>query len=139
MSWIKWTVALGAFLVMLYTCALPPSDLAVGPDGGGDLGGVYTVNGVDPIGTEYSGTMTIQASDDPDRFDVELVVTGSIQRGQGTRRSGELTVVWDDVVNATGRGTGTTVYTIHPDGSMTGRWSAEGFDQPGVEDIFVEP
>jgi hypothetical protein len=59
MRWLWWIVGLGAFLAMLYSCALP-GNLAVGRDGSGDgLAGTYTVNGVDPLGEEYSGTLII--------------------------------------------------------------------------------
>jgi hypothetical protein len=135
--WLIWIVSGIAFLVMVYACALP-GDLAVGRDGEG-LPGIYTVNGVDPVGQEYSGTMVIKATDIDDRFDVEWIVTGAIQNGVGTLSDDVFTVEWTEVNNATGDGTGTTVYQVMADGGMVGTWRADGFDQPGTEEVFPEP
>ena len=138
MRWVKWVVAIGAFLVMIYSCALP-QQLAVGRDDEGALPGIYTVNGVDPVGTEYSGTLTIRATNRIDRFDVEWVVTGGIQVGVGTLRGDVLEVVWNEVTNATGQGPATTEYRIEASGEMVGTWLAEGIDTPAVEQVFPEP
>jgi len=58
MKLLWWVVGITAFLIMLYNCALP-GDLAVGRDRDNGLAGTYTVNGVDPTGIEYSGTVII--------------------------------------------------------------------------------
>ncbi|MFV0526683.1 MAG: hypothetical protein ACK5RL_19540 [Acidimicrobiales bacterium] len=138
MRWLIWVVGIVAFLVMLYSCALP-GDLAVGRDDPSGLSGVYTVNGLDPVGTEYSGTITIRDTDTADVYDVEWIVTGAIQHGRGVVTGDRMAVTWDEVNNATGRGTSDTEYVIAPDGSMTGTWVAAGFDQPGTEEVFPEP
>ncbi|MGI9596181.1 MAG: hypothetical protein ACR2QK_08475 [Acidimicrobiales bacterium] len=137
MKWIKWAVATGAFLIMLYACALP-GDLAVGRDDDGDLPGIYTVNGIDPIGTEYSGTIVIKATDTADRFDVEWIVTGAIQVGIGVRDGDRLVVTWTEVTSATDDGTGPITYAIQADGKLVGTWYADGFDVPGSERVFPE-
>lgn len=130
--------AVAGFLVMLYACALP-GDLAVGREDEGALPGVYTVNGVDPTGAEYSGTMVIQATDATERFDIEWIVTGAIQRGVGRVDGDSLVVTWTEVNNATGAGTGTTTYRIGSDGELAGTWFAVGFDEPGTEQVLPEP
>lgn len=136
-KWLVGSLSVIAFLVMLYACALP-GDLAVGRDDGG-LPGVYAVNGVDPTGQEYSGTIVIKSTDSVDRFAVEWIVTGSIQLGVGVLAGDRLTVDWSEVNNATGQGTGTIVYEIMDDGTMSGTWRAAGFDEPGTEQVFPEP
>ncbi len=139
MKWVAWAVGVVAFLFMVYACALP-GDLAVGRDDDTDLPGIYTVNGVDPVGNEYSGTVVIRSADGDgsDRFDVEWIVTGAIQRGVGTRAGDLLTVTWTEVNNATGDGTGPIVYEIMADGELVGTWMADGFDEPGTERVFPE-
>ena len=138
MKWLLWAVGIVAFLVMVYACALP-GDLAVGRDDDTGLPGIYTVNGVDPVGTEYSGTIVIRATDRNDRFEVEWIVTGAIQTGIGIRDGDGLTVEWSEVNNATGDGTGPIAYEIMSNGELLGTWRAAGFDEPGVERVFAEP
>lgn len=137
MRWLKWIGGFVALVVMVYACALP-GDLPVGRDDDG-LPGLYTVNGLDPVGGGYSGTLTIVATDDPRTFDVQWLVTGARQEGTGRLDGTILTVTWTEVDNATGQGTGTTEYRIADDGSMIGTWRAEGFDEPGTEEVFPEP
>ena len=139
-SWLKWLGGFAALVLMVYACALP-GRFPVGrdDDDAGGLAGIYTVNGVDPTGAEYSGTLTIVATDDPRTFDVQWLVTGARQEGVGQLRGQRFTVTWDEVANATGQGFATTEYLIAADGSMTGTWRAEEFDRPGTEDVFPEP
>ncbi len=137
MSWLKWLVGFAALVLMVYACALP-GNLPVGQDGEAGLPGLYTVNGTDPIGGEYSGTLTIVETDDPRTFGVQWLVTGARQEGTGRLTGDVLTVTWTEVDNATGQGTGTTEYRIRDDGSMTGVWTADGFDEPGSEEVFPD-
>lgn len=137
MKWLGWVVGVVAFGVMIYACALP-GDLAVGRDNDEDLPGIYTVNGTDPIGTEYSGTIVIKATDRADRFDVEWIVTGAIQVGVGVRSGDRLTVEWTEINSATDDGTGPIVYEIMDNGELVGTWRIEGFDEPGSEQVFPE-
>ncbi len=137
-SWLKWIIGFAALVLMVYACALP-GDLPVGRDDEDGLPGIYTVNGTDPVGGDYSGTLTIVGTDDPRTFDVQWLVTGARQEGTGVLAGQVFTVTWTEVDNATDRGFETTVYQIADDGSMVGTWRAEEFDQPGTEDVFPEP
>jgi hypothetical protein len=134
---IWWVVAVAAFLVMLYQCALP-GDLAVGPDSHDGLAGTYTVNGVNTTGVEYSGTVVITAGDLPDSYDLEWIVTGSIQEGTGRLAGDRLTVEWETVSSAGGAGSGTADYTLEPDGRLVGTRSVDGLAEVGTEEIFPE-
>ncbi|MEM9560996.1 MAG: hypothetical protein AAGA93_00165 [Actinomycetota bacterium] len=137
MSWLKWLGGFVALVVMVYACALP-GNLPVGRDGDDGLPGLYTVNGIDPVGGEYSGTLTIVETNDPRTFRVQWLVTGARQEGTGRLTGDVLTVTWTEVDNATGQGTGSTEYRIRDDGSMTGVWTADGFDSPGTEEVFPD-
>jgi hypothetical protein len=46
-----------------------------------DIVGSYSVNGLDPIGTEYGGNLTIKPSASPTEYLRQWIVTGSIQEG----------------------------------------------------------
>lgn len=137
-SWLKWLGAFAALVLMVYACALP-GELSVGRDDPDGLAGIYTVNGVDPVGGEYSGTLTVVATDDPRRFEVQWLVTGARQEGIGVLQDRVLAVGWSEVDNATGQGTGPIEYVLADDGSMRGTWTADGFDRPGTEDVLPEP
>lgn len=137
MKWFWRVVALLAFLVMLYSCALP-GDLAVGKDDPDGLAGVYSINGIDPTGQEYSGTVVIANTDLADVFDMEWIVTGHIIRGVATQSGSDLDVVWETTAGV-GAVSGTASYEIAPDGSLTGSRSAAGSDGFGTEEIFPEP
>jgi hypothetical protein len=137
-SWLKWIAGFGALVVMVYACALP-GRLAVGRDDDTGLSGLYTVNGVGPDGSEYSGTLTIIDTEIPQTYAVQWLVTGARQEGTGTIEGNRLIVEWDLVDNATGDGTGTIEYRIDGSGEMTGSWTVDGFDEPGTEQVFPEP
>ena len=63
--------------------------------------GTYTVNGVDPVGIEYSGTVTIVETDVADEYAVEWIVTGTIQQGTGRLDGDRFEVEWVSVTDAT--------------------------------------
>ncbi len=137
MKWIWRVVALVAFLAMLYSCALP-GKLAVGRDEATGLAGTYSINGVDPSGLEYSGTVVIANTDTSDIFNMEWIVTGQIVRGTATRNGSTLDVVWETIAGV-GDASGTASYEISEDGRLIGERTATGFETPGTEEIFPEP
>jgi len=129
-------VGFAALLLMLYFCALP-GDLPASGDNDG-LAGTYTVNGIDPLEAEYSGTVVI-VEIGVNEFDVEWIVTGGIHRGIGTRIGPRFEVEWQSVASGGGTGFGTAEYEILDDGRLVGTRSVDGFDRPGTEEIFPEP
>lgn len=138
-TWLLSAAAAIAFALMLYTCALPGS-LPADEDRTAGLPGTYTVNGTDPLGGEYSGTVVITATDAADTFGLEWIITGAVQSGTGVRTGDELAVTWTSVASGNGseiRGTGT--YSIGDDGRLTGTWSSEGASGTGSEEIVPEP
>jgi len=134
-------IAAGSFAVLLafvYYCALP-GDLPADTDSGDGLAGTYTVNGTDPSGVEYSGTVVVTAADDPDRYDIEWIVTGGIHRGTAVRSGHRLVVEWEAVASVGDTRSGTAGYDILADGRLIGSRYFDGFDRPGSEEIFPEP
>lgn len=122
-------------LLTLGGCAFPGASLADGPG----LSGTYVVNGVDPIGTEYSGTVVIEATEEPGRYRIEWLITGGIQEGEGTLDGDTLSVAWRTVSGPLGRSSGTARYIVGPDGRLTGTRTVDGAGGEGTEEIFPEP
>jgi hypothetical protein len=123
----------GLLTLGLGGCAFPGDAIE---DGEGILG-VYSVNGVDPAGEEYSGTVTITATDDAETVRIEWIVTGSIQEGIGDIDGDTLIVEWTSQSSAAA-GEGTAVYTIGDDGVLRGERTTVGIDGVGTEEIFPE-
>lgn len=100
--------------------------------------GTYTVNGIDPRGEEYSGTVVIAAGEGTDVYVVEWLVAGAIQEGTGVLRGDRLEVDWRTISAPTGDATGTASYTVGPDGDLVGTRTIDGVDGVGTEEIFQE-
>lgn len=137
--WLWWTLGLVAFLLMLYTCALPPGRLPQGKDNASALSGTFSVNGTDPTGAEYSGTVVIRPTATADRYDVEWIITGVVQQGTGEHRGDTFTVRWQTVRAAGTPTSGTTTYAIQPDGRLVGTWTASGVEGEGHETVYPKP
>ncbi|MDH4118884.1 MAG: hypothetical protein OEX04_18495 [Acidimicrobiia bacterium] len=119
-------------LIMLTACAVPGSQVSDGPG----LSGVYVVNGVDPLGFEYSGTVTI--TDDEGDIDIQWLITGAILEGSGKVLGDTLEVDWSAVEAPRGDSTGTATYEITDDGRLVGTRTVDGVDGVGTEEIFPE-
>ncbi len=137
MKWLGWLAAIAAFGLMLYTCALP-GDLPAGRTGSG-IAGTYTINGVHSSGEEYSGTVVITETATGGTFDIEWLITGTIQRGTGVQRGDRLTVDWQSVAAADGDIRGGGSYRIDVDGRLVGTRTVSGVDEPSTEELFPEP
>lgn len=123
---LQWGAITLAILLSLAIagCAFPEE----GYDG--DLNGTYFLNGVDRDGTEYSGTLTITETTDPDVYDMQWIVTGSIQTGTGTIDGTELTIEWHAMEGFDTASHGSGRYTVSVDGDLNGERTVAG--QPGV-------
>ena len=115
-------------------CGLPGDTL----ERGEGIVGTYVVDGVDPVGSDYGGTVTIER--DGSGYRVTWLVTGSIQTGVGRLAGDVLTVEWESVSG--GRGdvsSGTARFVVGDDGVLRGERFVDGVDEPGTETIFPEP
>lgn len=119
----------------LAMCGLPGDGLE---DGEGILG-TYVVNGVDPTGIEYSGTVTITAGSGADRYDVQWVITGAILAGEGRLSGDRFVVEWATITSPRGESTGSAEYVVGSDGVLRGERRIDGVDGVGTEEIFPEP
>ena len=116
----------------LAMCGLPGDGL----DSGEGIVGTYVVNGVDPVGTEYSGTVTIREAGTG--YSVQWLVTGSIQAGTGTLVGDRFVVDWETITDPRGPSSGTAEYVVGDDGVLRGERTVDGVDGVGTEEIFPE-
>jgi hypothetical protein len=115
-------------------CAVPGSTIRDGPG----LAGTYVVNGVDPLGVEYSGTVIIGRASDPGAYRVEWIVTGGIHEGVGTQAGERFIVDWATVSGPREGATGTAEYRVEADGRLVGTRTVDGLDGVGTEEIFPD-
>nr|MDJ0954519.1 hypothetical protein [Acidimicrobiia bacterium] len=102
----------------------------------GTLEGSYYLNGVDRDGVEYSGTLVITTTDDPSVYDMQWIVTGSIQTGTGVVSGSEMTIEWDAVEGFDAASYGAGRYSISPDGELTGERTVAGQEGTATEEAF---
>jgi hypothetical protein len=99
----------------------------------------YTVNGVDPQGTEYSGNLQVRQGDAPDTYAFQWIITGSIQEGFGQLQGNQLLVRWRTSDRIDLGVTGMTTYTITTEGEMYGPRTVDGVEKAGEEKAFPNP
>jgi hypothetical protein len=128
----RWGVITIALLVSLAvtSCAFPEEAFD------GTLDGTYYINGIDRDSTEYSGTVVITATDDPNVYEMQWIITGSIQTGTGTVNGDELLIEWNAMEGFDTASQGTGTYTISPDGELTGERSVAGQPGTATEEVF---
>lgn len=103
------------------------------------LAASYTVNGVDPQGTEYSGNLQMRRGDAPGTYALQWIITGSVQEGFGLLQGNQLLVRWR-TSDGIGLGvTGVTTYTITTEGELYGPRAIDGVKKLGEEKAFPNP
>ena len=123
------TIALLPALVVT-ACAIPEEGFD------GSLEGSYYINGFDQQDVEYSGLLTITATDTPDVYDMQWIITGSVQQGRGRVEGGELLVDWQAVEGFDTTSRGTAVFDIGENGELRGERSVAGQAGSGTEEAF---
>jgi hypothetical protein len=127
--WLPATLAL--LLILLVTsCAFPEE----GSDG--SLDGTYYMNGVDRDGVEYSGTLVIAATGDPDVYDMQWIITGSIQTGTGTVDGNSVIIEWAAMEGFDAASHGSGHYNISADGELTGERTVANQEGVATEEAF---
>ncbi|MFC1997632.1 hypothetical protein ACFLXI_08525, partial [Chloroflexota bacterium] len=95
----------------------------------------YVINGIDPIGEEYGGHLTILPRDESGTYHLQWIVVGGIQEGVGIVKGNQLLVEWkttDGVENATGSAT----FTITEIGQLYGIRTSNRLDGEGEEQAY---
>ncbi len=105
------------------------------PDSVPDLIGKYAVNGIDPLGTEYGGHLTIFPGEAQGEFKMQWIIVGSIQEGIGVLKGNQLVVEWHNVEGML-ETQGNAVFTVTEAGELYGVKTVEGLDVEGSEIAF---
>ena len=77
-----------------------------------DIAGEYTINGTNPDGSSYTGSVYITKSND--KYNVKWYIGDQTFEGTGTILGKILTVDWGDIYPV--------IYTIQTDGILNGTW-----------------
>ena len=102
-----------------------------------DLAGAYIVNGIDPLGSEYSGHLTITEGEMAGSYHMQWIITGSIQEGTATLEGNQLNVEWHSLADsAAGEVSGLSTYTITVNGELYGTRTITGHPGEGTETAF---
>lgn len=100
-----------------------------------DIVNSYAVNGFDPDGVEYGGTLRIQAGADGE-YQLDWIVTGALLSGRGRIEGNQLIVTWESIDERQRPVSGTGTYTITDRGEMYGERYLDGNPTPGTENLF---
>ena len=101
-----------------------------------DLVGSYVVNGFDPLGTEYGGHLTITAGNGLNRYELQWIITGSIQEGTASLEGNRLVVEWSTVEGLNRDAAGAAEYTVTEAGELYGTRTVVGSEETGTEEAF---
>ncbi len=133
------------FLVIIMVIALSgctakekggPTTADAPPDAVPEIVGKYAVNGVDPLGTEYGGHLTIQQGEKEHEYLMQWIVVGSIQEGTGVLVGNQLFVEWRSVEGVARKTQGEAVYTVTLAGEIYGTRTVDGYSGVGEEIAF---
>lgn len=138
-----WLLSLLLALALLSGCSSRDKGQIQGADAPSDamppLAATFSVNGLDPQGTEYSGNLQVRPGDAPGTYALQWIITGSIQEGFGQIQGNQLLVRWRTSDSISLGVTGLTTYTITTEGEMYGPRTIDGLDKTGEERAFPNP
>lgn len=109
------------------------------PDAVPDITGTYVVNGIDHLGNEYGGHLTISPGDYPDEYLLQWIIIESIQEGIGTLNGNQLQVEWRSIDASTEPYQGTVSYTVTVNSELYGIRTVEGRPGSGEETAHPNP
>ena len=129
-SWGALALTIALISLFVAACAFPEESFD------GSLEGDYYINGFDQQGTEYSGLLTISVTPDPSTYELQWIITGSLQQGTGRLEGNQLLVEWDAVEGFDTTSYGTARYEINENGELRGTRTVAGQDGEGTEEAF---
>ena len=134
------TTLLLLLFALLITACSGRGDGSLSPDAPAEavplLAGGYVVNGFDPLGTEYSGVLTIFSTDVPGEYTLQWIIVGSIQEGRGSLEGNKLQVDWYSLANFDDKVHGTAIYTVTVNGELYGTRTVDGHSGVGTETAY---
>lgn len=102
------------------------------------LASSYTVNGVDPRDTEYSGNLQVKPTG-AGTYDLQWIITGNIQECSATVQGNRLLCRWHTIQGLELTSTGLTTYTITTESELYGTRTVDGIAKAGHEEAFPNP
>ena len=128
------------FVLTLSACTMRERAQIKGTDASPDalptIVGSYSVNGFDPLGTEYGGNLTVAPGEGAEQYKLQWIITGSIQEGDGRIEGNKLMVQWRTVQGSGPGASGVTTYTITTEGELYGLRQVAGQAKLGRENAF---
>ena len=125
------TITLALFLAFAVTaCAFPEEAFD------GSLEGTYYINGFDHQGAEYGGSLTITATNEPSVYEMQWIITGSIQTGVATVSGNQLVAEWTALEGFDTASHGTATYEIPDAGELHGERVVDGQEGVGIEEAL---
>lgn len=101
-----------------------------------DITGSYALNGADPTGEAYGGTLTITEGGQPNEYQMQWLVTGAVHIGTGILEGNQLTVTWNSYSETDDPLSGAAKYTITVNGELYGTRSIDGVETPATETAY---
>ncbi len=104
-----------------------------------DITGSYALNGTDPTGEAYGGTLSIIESEQPNEYKLQWLVTGAIHEGTGILEGNQLTASWHSISETDQTISGSASYTVTINGELYGTRAIDGVESPGTETAYPNP
>ncbi len=96
----------------------------------------YSVNGVDPLGTEYGGNLLVSPGNAPGTYHLQWIITGNVQEGEGYFEGNQFLTRWRTIEGLGIAVSGVTTYTMTTLGELYGQRAADGLPGVGTENAF---
>ncbi len=93
-----------------------------------NLSGTYVLNGIDPLGNEYTGHLEVTDTQRSGIYDLQWIVTEAFQLGTGRLDGNLLEVEWRTSDQAAQEVSGTATFTVTVDGELYGSKHLDGND-----------
>lgn len=130
----------GLLAALLLSCCSRNNPAELAPDAAPGavpaLSGDYAVNGINAVGSDYGGTLSIWAGEEADTYRMQWIITGSIQEGTGYLDGNVLVGKWETLNSITGFAQGTITYTVTTNGELYGFRSIDGVAGQGQETAY---
>ena len=127
------------FFLMVSACTSKSEPVELAPDADPNdlpnLVGTFVINGVDPIGDEYGGHLTITPDDLANTYQLQWIIVGGIQMGVGLVKGNQLFVDWH-TIDGIEIASGSAVYTITQEAQLYGIRTSDHLIGVGIEQAY---
>jgi hypothetical protein len=125
---VRWAIGIILF-ILIFAWFTAPNPIEDGSNTDPFVGR-WLVNGVDPFGVEYSGSLSITSSGE--EYALDWIITGALVSGTGERVGDELHVQWRRAAGETVV-VGTAEYNLDDAGDLVGTVRVSAIPESGHE------